>query len=208
MNLSPFDQFAEEYDRWYEENLEVFNIEINALKVHIPTGSYLKSLEVGVGTGRFAERLKITYGVDPSWEMIRIAKKRGIKVIRGVAENLPFISKSFDLVFLITTLCFLKDPEKSLQEIKRILKPKGLFVLGIIDRESPLGKLYEQKKNKSKYYKYANFFSAEEVINLLEKFDFKILKITQSLFESHKTENQIKEGYGEGGFVVISAEIF
>jgi ubiquinone/menaquinone biosynthesis C-methylase UbiE len=210
MNALPFDRFAEEYDSWYEEYPAILESEINAIKPHLPLEILsIKTLEIGVGTGRFAERLKVEYGVDPSLNMIKIAKKRGIKVVLGVAESLPFLEKSFDLVLMITTLCFLKKPEEALREVKRILKSKGRFVIGIIDRESPLGKIYEAKKEKSKFYKYANFFSVEEVLKLLEKTGFKILKITQTLFQNPKDikiQEEFKEGFGEGGFVVISAE--
>ena len=67
------------------------------------------SLEIGVGTGRFAEALKIRYGVDPAPKMLELARPRGIDTVLGYAEKLPFHNDTFDSVFMITTLCFVQD---------------------------------------------------------------------------------------------------
>jgi hypothetical protein len=49
-----------------------------ALQQAIPIGR--KGLEVGVGTGRFAQALNIPYGVEPSRAMANLARKRGIEL--------------------------------------------------------------------------------------------------------------------------------
>jgi ubiquinone/menaquinone biosynthesis C-methylase UbiE len=58
-----------------------------------------------------------------------------------VAENLPFKESEFDFVLLITTICFLDDVEKSFNKVHRILNYNGNIIIGIIDRDSPIGKL-------------------------------------------------------------------
>ncbi len=63
-----------------------------------------------MGTGRFAVPLGIKIGVEPAAAMAIMAQRRGIKVYRAVAEALPFRSDSFDLVVMVTVLCFLRDP--------------------------------------------------------------------------------------------------
>ncbi len=82
-----FDTYTEEYEEWFNKNKFAYLSEIEALKKVIPAG---KGLEVGVGTGRFAEPLGIDIGVDPSENMLKIAKLRGIKTFQGYGENLPF----------------------------------------------------------------------------------------------------------------------
>ena len=47
-------------------------------------------MEIGVGSGRFAQPLGVKIGIDPSRNMLKFAKERGIQVIRGGGENLPF----------------------------------------------------------------------------------------------------------------------
>lgn len=70
------------------------------------------------------------------------AKKRGLEAIDGVAENLPLENKSFDLVLIVTTLCFLGDVKKAFSEVYRILMPGGFFINAFIDKNSSLGKIY------------------------------------------------------------------
>ncbi|WP_456472936.1 class I SAM-dependent methyltransferase [Methanocaldococcus sp.] len=200
--MNVFDKYAEEYDRWFDENPLIYNAEIECLKRHIPKG---KGLEIGVGTGRFAKPFNIKIGVDISKEMAKIAEKRGIKVIISSGENLPFNDEEFDFVLINTVLEFVEDPKKVLEEAKRVLKKGGKIVIGIIDKDSYLGKIYEEKKKKSKFYKDAKFLSAKEVIEILKELKFKNIKATQTLFEDEYRKYEIKEGYGEGGFVAISA---
>ncbi|TVR15255.1 MAG: class I SAM-dependent methyltransferase [Balneolaceae bacterium] len=60
----------------------------------IPKGKF--GLEIGIGTARFAEKLSIDRGLDPSEKMVRIAKERGIQTKIGRAEQIPFEDNHFD----------------------------------------------------------------------------------------------------------------
>ncbi|XRP96628.1 class I SAM-dependent methyltransferase [Methanocaldococcus sp. 16A] len=203
--MNAFDKYAEEYDRWFDENSIIYKSEIEALKRHIPKG---KGLEIGVGTGRFAKPFDIKIGVDVSKEMAKIAEKRGIKVIIAKGEDLPFKDKEFDFVLINTVLEFSENPKKMIEEAKRVLKKGGKIIIGIIDKNSFLGKIYEKKKEKSLFYRDANFLSAKDVIEMLNGLGFRNIKSTQTIFkEIDKVDKvEVKEGYGEGGFVAISAE--
>jgi hypothetical protein len=85
--ISPFEKYAEQYEDWFEKNRWVYEAELRAVKAMLPPGGH--GVEIGVGTGRFAEPLGIKIGVEPSKRMREIAQKRGIKVLDGVAEKLP-----------------------------------------------------------------------------------------------------------------------
>ena len=107
----------------------------------------------------------------------------------------------------MVTLCFVDDPILTLKEAGRVLKPGGRIILGIIDRESFLGKNYERKK--SVFYNKAKFFSAREIIAWLQNLRFKNIKTRQTIFKDPEKIEEIEpinKGYGEGGFVAISAE--
>jgi ubiquinone/menaquinone biosynthesis C-methylase UbiE len=205
--MEVFDKYFEDYDQWYEDNKLVYLSELEAFKKVIPINK--KGLEIGVGTGRFAEPLGIEYGVDPSENMLSIARKRGIKTFVGKGENLPFPDKEFDYVLLAITICFVENPDKVIEEARRVLKDNGKIIIGIVDRNSPLGEFYlEKKKEGHKFYKYATFYSTEEIIEMLKKHNFKDFIFYQTIFGSIKDIKEIeepKEGYGEGSFVVISA---
>ena len=200
---SVFDTYAEEYEEWFEKNKFTYRSEIEALKKVMPEG---KGLEVGVGTGRFAGPLGIDTGIDPSENMVKIAESRGVKTVLGRGEELPFADNEYDFVLLAFTICFVDDPDKVIKEARRVLKSKGKIIVGIIDKNSKIGKIYQDKKVKSKFYDIAKFYSTEELIELLKKYDFKNIRTLQTLFDLPGNLNKLehpKEGYGEGSFVVV-----
>ncbi len=199
---NPFDVYYQEYDRWYEKNKSIYDIELKAIQEIMP---FIKNgVEIGVGSGRFASILGIGFGIDPSINMLSMAKKRGITPICGIAEHLPIKDLSFDLVLMITTICFLKNVNLAFKEANRILKREGYFILGFIDKNTVLGKEYVKKQHNSLFYRNAKFLSSKEVITRLNYIGFKIETIRQCIF-TNKSKNNILEGYGEGGFVVIKA---
>lgn len=201
---SLFDIYYREYDAWYEKNRYAYLSEIEAIEKVLPKKG--KGLEIGVGTGRFASRLGIRYGIDPSAKMLKIAKRRGIKTEVAYGENLPFGNNEFDYILIAITICFVKNPEKVIVESKRVLKEDGRIIIGIVDKNSFLGKYYQKKK--SKFYKAANFFSVERVVNLLKKQHFSNFSFRQTIFDFPHQIKRIeipKYGFGKGGFVVIRA---
>jgi ubiquinone/menaquinone biosynthesis C-methylase UbiE len=205
-NIQVFEKFAEEYDQWFDSNRFIYESEIIALKQFVPQEG--KGLEIGVGTGRFAVPLGINIGIEPARAMANIALKRGIEVCEAKAEELPFGSETFDFVLIVTTLCFLENPFRAIQEVKRVLKPGGFIIIGMIDKESQLGKIYESRKKDSKFYRFAHFHSVREVSEWLKSLKYDHIKTCQTIFKSLKditSVEPVKKGYGEGGFVVISA---
>ena len=157
VNVRVFEQHARDYDRWLEEHVYAYESEVLALRSFVPQSG--RGLEVGVGTGRFALPLGITVGVEPARAMASIARQRGIEVYEASAEELPFDNESFDFVVMVTTICFLPRPIQALQEVRRVLKPRGYIIIGMIDKDSSLGKVYEVKKGESTFYRYAHFYS-------------------------------------------------
>ena len=119
----PFDQYADEYEDWFVINKYVFQSEINAIKKALPENG--DAIEVGIGSGIFAVPLGIKEGVDPSEAMREKAKRRGVRVMDAVAENLPYADQSKDAVLMVTTICFVDDIFKSFQEVHRVLKDDG-----------------------------------------------------------------------------------
>lgn len=207
MQVRIFENLAEEYDAWFDKYLPVYESEVKAVKELMPPSG--KGLEIGVGTGRFATPLGINVGIEPARAMAKIARKRGVKVYEACAEELPFRDKSFDFVTMITALCFLADPLQTLREATRVLKERGRLIIGTIDPDSPLGRTYEANKNKSKFYRQATFHSVGQILKWLEDLGYVDLKTRQTIFEdlaAITVPQPIKEGHGEGGFVVIAGK--
>jgi ubiquinone/menaquinone biosynthesis C-methylase UbiE len=114
-------------------------------------------LDVGCGTGRLAIDLAArvgagaVHGIDPSPEMIAVAKRNAVKAAArvdfqvAVVEALPFPDASFDLVTSSLMLHHLPGDlkRKGLAEVRRVLRPGGRFVaVDFASRShSPLGHL-------------------------------------------------------------------
>ncbi len=203
MKKNPFESGAKKYDSWFERHPHIFQSELNALKQCVEAGK--KSIEIGIGTGVFAEKLGIKIGVEPSKDMANLAKTRGIEVIEGYAENLPIEEDSYEQALMITVDCFLNDVRLAFSEVRRILSSGGLFTIAIINKESALGQIYDKNKEKDEVYKWAEFRTAEEVIGLLEREGFKILKICQTVTDFEDRLYEVKDGHGEGVFTVIKS---
>ena len=199
-----FDEHYQEYDAWYDRNKFAYLSELEAVKKALPEKGY--GLEIGVGSGRFAAPLGITVGIDPSKKMVELARGRGVDARLGAGEEISFKDSTFDYVAIIVTLCFVQDPEKVIAESERALKPGGKIIIGIIDKESFLGAFYQKKG--SIFYGHARFFDIKEVMQMLEVEGFSKFSYYQTVFDYPDKLSAIekpREGFGEGGFIVISA---
>jgi SAM-dependent methyltransferase len=181
---SPFNSLASAYDAWFEdEGRLIFAIEVKAFRTVL---SLLPKpwLEVGVGSGRFAQVLGIENGIDPSVKLLEMATSRGIRTFLARGEDHFFNKETLGTVFLIATLCFVDSPIAVLHEAHRILKLEGKIVLGLVLRESPWGKFYQIKKQEGHlFYKYATFYSYQEVEKLITYSGFIIDKVISTLFQ-------------------------
>ena len=99
-------------------------------------------LDIGCGGGATLQRLlkrskgACVYGIDISEESVAKAKKVNAKVLdkqvfvcQGSAEKLPYEDGEFNLVTAVETVYFWPDLPDCLQEVKRVLKPRGKFVI-------------------------------------------------------------------------------
>jgi ubiquinone/menaquinone biosynthesis C-methylase UbiE len=96
-------------------------------------------LEVGIGSGLnlplYSSQVRRVYGVDPSLELQKMARKRvlgqAIKVkffAQSAEETLPLSDESIDTIVITWTLCSILDPTKALRQIRRVLKPDGRLI--------------------------------------------------------------------------------
>lgn len=203
-----FDKHAGEYDEWFNKFPAVFGSEVEAVRQMLPPGDS-HGIEIGLGTGRFAVALGIKEGIEPSVAMREIALSRGLEVMNAVAEELPYKDLRFDFVLMVSCVNYLTDLDKAFQEAYRVLRPHGSLVIGSIEKDSPIGKAYEaRRQEKNGFYHEATFFSTGKLIERLRSAGFGSFEYVQTLFgplEEIETKDPVRPGYGEGSFVVIKA---
>jgi len=83
-------------------------------------------------------------------------------------------------------------------------------VLGLVLKESPWGKFYQQKKEQGhRFYKYATFYRYDEIAKLLEQAGFSIEQVISTLFQKpgkiKRMELPERGYYSYAGFTVIVA---
>ena len=207
---SPFDALASEYDNWFEEEGKlIFATEKQALLLLLP--SLPKPwIEIGVGSGRFAQALGIDVGLDPSIELLHVAAERGVNAIQGIGESLPFHDRVFGTALLIVTLCFADSPLDVLREACRLLREDGKVVLGMVLRESPWGQFYEIKKAEGhRFYQHATFYSLSELTALLSQAGFAPPTVFSTLLQRPGQVNEtesLQDGYdADAGFSIVVA---
>jgi len=99
------------------------------------------ALEVGSGGGILTEEICkmgfATTGIDPSDNSLKTAKNHAdagglnIKYDKGTGEQLPYSDNTFDCVFCCDVLEHVRDLQKVIAEISRVLKPNGIFFLSL-----------------------------------------------------------------------------
>jgi SAM-dependent methyltransferase len=204
--IEPFEKHPLQYEQWFDRHKFAYESELQAIRKLLPRHG--NGLEIGIGSGRFAAPLGIKLGLEPSRKMMEIAQARGIEVIGGVGESLPFRDSQFDFATMVTTICFLVDVEVAFNEAYRILKPGGCLIIGFIDKGSSIGQLYQQHKNENVFYRIATFYSVDEVVSHLKKAKFNSFDFAQTIFHNLaeiKGIEPVREGRGEGSFVVVKA---
>lgn len=96
-------------------------------------------LDLGAGTGASFKHLPPAaselVALDPDPGMLRQARRRvvdaktPVRLLRGVGERLPFADRTFDTAIVALVLCTVEDPEATVAEIHRVLRPGGRLLL-------------------------------------------------------------------------------
>jgi len=211
--MKAFDQVAGYYDDWYShpQGRQVFEAELNALESLIPCSGL--GLEVGAGTGAFAESLtaegRTIICLDPSGAMLAKARERKLPAIMGVGEHVPFIEASLDFCYMVTTLEFLEDPVAALIQIKETMGGAAPLTILFINADSPWGSLYRQiGADGDPVFRHARLCSHVEVLDVLAEAGYKLMKSVGTLTTGPK---ELEVGAGleepspETGVILVKA---
>jgi len=176
-----------EYARWRESYLGALTEHIEEEAIFRLAGamSGKRLLDLGCGDGTYSiaafQRGARVTGVDISDAMLDSARRRAaacgasVEWCRASAESLPYDSGTFDIVLAVTILCFIKAPLQVVQEVSRVLRPGGWFVLGELGRYSSWA---VSRKVRgwfgSSRWRDAHFWTVGELQHLLQQAGFQI----------------------------------
>ena len=164
-----FDRLAGRYDAWNDgpAGTAVFPSEAECLR-RLLAGLPRPWAEVGTGSGRFAAALGADIGLDPAAGLLALARSRGVRVVRGDGERLPFRDSAFGAVLIVVTLCFADDPAALLAEARRAVRGDGAVILGTVFADSPWGRFYQRKAaDGHPFYAAARFLTRSETLALV-----------------------------------------
>ena len=155
------------YEQWFKkpESQIAFELETRLMRTLLQPVRGESVLDIGCGTGAgllaFLEMGLLVTGLDPSTYMLDIAAQNVTNradLYRGYAEDLPFDDNSFNYACLFTTLEFVDDPQKALEEACRVAKDR--IFIGVLNRYAIKG---IQRRVKGMFvptiFNHAQFFS-------------------------------------------------
>ena len=123
----------------------------NLIRPLLDSEKHPRILVAGCGPGHEALHLRNDLGVDVTgvditqqWEANYGADIDDFTLLRDSILDLPFPDNSFDHVFYHHVIEHVSDPEKSLDELRRVLKPDGLIYVGTPNRHRIVGYLGSQ----------------------------------------------------------------
>jgi len=122
------------------------NLIINLITDEINHKEKKKILDIGCGDGSFIIKFKKhceTFGVDISWNAIKLAKEVGINAyhVDVSSEKLPFQDEYFDIIYMGDVIEHLTNPDFAINEVARVIKTNGFLVLSTPNLASWLNRL-------------------------------------------------------------------
>lgn len=144
-----------------------------------------KVLEVGCGIGVLSSYLAKEYGwnvtgIDLDPEQIERAKKdnkenENLRFLEADVTKLPFENNEFDMVLSFDVLHHIPNWDKALNEIRRVLSPKGFYILNDLAISRFMARIY----------KNCGVYAVADIINHLKRNSFEVIyveKISRGCF--------------------------
>jgi ubiquinone/menaquinone biosynthesis C-methylase UbiE len=181
-----WDRFANYYDSFINK---VFRKSYSFILENIEPDLNLNHnvLEIGTGTGiipfSICSKVSSIVATDISPEMVRVAKQKLLKAKTKNIDfqiqdsyNLTLPDKSFDIV-IASNLLHLHDPEKPINEVKRVMKDNGIFIAPTLCAgENTKSKIIASIIGTLSGFKVVNKWSINEFKDMLINNGFIIIK--------------------------------
>jgi ubiquinone/menaquinone biosynthesis C-methylase UbiE len=176
MNFNKYQRWGTYHWKWYgygAARLQSYVDHVDRVKRWIKEK---KVLDVGAGDGLITHVLGAE-GIDNDQTAVLLARKKGANVILGDAYQLPYKDNEFEAVFLGDTLEHLDNPERALQEARRVLS-KHLYIA------------IPQKAKTKDIWQYHDW-TPVELKTMVEKQDFQL--VGEVVLANHKLYAKFKK---------------
>lgn len=154
------------------------------IEKHFGTLEGVSVFDVGFGYGQalsyFQNKKMKVSGIEPSNEGVEHAKALGMNVFQSGIENFSCVEgQKFDVVTIINVLEHLRNPVKTLLNIKeKLLKPNGLLIIDVPNEFNDFQTIANDEYKLNNWWVcppcHINYFSTSSLSNLLEKVGYKI----------------------------------
>ena len=231
MKKNPFDQLANQYDRWFLGNQQVLRSEVALLAYFLDQPG--RALSIGCGTGLFESLLQQEYGIriaegiEPAEGMAAIARERGMTVTLKTAEHSSYGDQEYDTIIFNGTPSYIDQLDLAFVQAYRALKPGGQVLVLDVPKESSYALLYNLAKEVGDwdhnyfigarpanpypidFVRESRWRSTPEKVELLERAGFVDFAYAQTLTRHPVySDDQVEApsaGYDRGDYVAIRA---
>ena len=157
-----------EYSSWIKKNY-LKNSKKNLIEIGSNDGTFLSN---------FKNRKINTLGIEPSSNVARISKKRGIKTINSFftyknANKLKKFKKNTDVISAANVICHVPDLSNLIKGIDCLLNRNGLFIF----EEPYLGSMYDKTSYDQIYDEHIFMFSVSSIKKVFKLFNFDLINI-------------------------------
>ncbi len=188
--LKPYSYEEANYGAVTKGRLDFFRKRARYLASHLGGEStHLRFLDIGASSGYMVQAaLELgmkAEGVEPGMSGISAAQERGITLIQGTAELLPFADNYFDIVHSHHVFEHVADPMVSAKEAFRVLKPGGVILIEVPNqfdnirfwRDKIFNRIHQRKRDIRSIH-HLSFFSRKAMRDLMRKAGFKEIVVT------------------------------
>lgn len=203
-DIKLWDRFSKGYYKKPISDIEAYEHKLEKTREYITKD--MKALELGCGTGGTAilhsPYLKSILATDISPQMIEIAKSRpeyrdidNVEFEATSLEELKIDFESMDVIFALSLLHLLRDPQEAVNKIYNILKPDGIFVssTACINDILPIFKWIGPVGYRLGIIPFLNVFSANDLETFMTNAGFDI---------EYKWKRDKKDGKDKANFII------
>lgn len=234
MGFEAYDKYAEQYDIWFIKNGNVLHSEAALVAKTLEDAG--RTLSIGCGSGLFEMLLakewgiEVKEGVEPSESMAEIARKRGMEVTPGTAEQVSTEGREgrYDTLLFNGCPCYINDLQGAFDNTSAFLKKGGRIVVIDVPKESAYAMLYNLAMTLGtwdhpllegicppnpypiEFVKMASWRTTQAKLDCLSKAGYGNFRFMQTLtgqpLHSDETVEEPSEGCDRGSYVAIIGE--